>query len=84
MPYKCRACGNVQEHNGPCNGLMHPGGWYDNMMDMVESNQRVARDMNIGFYGDGGLLRVQSEEKANYDVFYCDCCCYYCRGAGSD
>ena len=63
MPYKCRACGNVQDYNGPCNGLMHPGGWYDNMMDMVESNQRLARDLNIEFYGDGGCCGCNRKKR---------------------
>lgn len=63
MPCKCRVCGNVQEHNGSCNGLMHPGGWHDNMMDVVQSNQRLARDMNIGFYGDGGCCGCNRKKR---------------------
>ena len=63
MPYKCRACGNIQDSNDPCNGLMHPGGWYDNMMDMVESNKKMAREMNVAFYGDGGCCGCNRKKR---------------------
>lgn len=63
MPYKCTVCGHIQQTNGPCTGFNHPGGWSDSMMKLANQNQRMAANMNIGIYGDGGCLGCNRKKR---------------------